>query len=50
MTQKESTKSELEELSKYYFDGGGKMVRPIISMCTARAYNCHTNLNDPLGR
>ena len=33
--------AELAEMSKYYFDGKGKSVRPVIAMCLGHAYNRH---------
>jgi len=33
--------SELGEMSKYYFDGKGKAVRPVIAMCVGHAFNQH---------
>lgn len=33
--------SELGEMSKYYFDGKGKAVRPVIAMCVGHAFNHH---------
>lgn len=33
--------SELGEMSKYYFDGSGKAVRPVIAMCVGHALNHH---------
>ena len=33
--------SELGEMSKYYFDGAGKAVRPVIAMCVGHALNHH---------
>ena len=33
--------SELADMSKYYFDGKGKSVRPAIAMILARAFNAH---------
>lgn len=32
---------ELSEMSKYYFDGQGKAVRPVIAMTIGHAYNIH---------
>jgi hypothetical protein len=34
--------SELGEMAKYYFDGGGKGLRPVIAMCLGHAFNAHT--------
>jgi len=33
--------SELGEMAKYYFDGKGKAVRPVIAMCVGYAFNHH---------
>ena len=33
--------SELGELSRYYFDGGGKLLRPCIAMCVGHLANTH---------
>jgi len=38
--------SELSSLSKYYFDGKGKAIRPVIALCIGHAYNHHTNRFD----
>lgn len=39
--------SELSQLSKYYFDGQGKAIRPVIALTLGHAFNQHlTNLND----
>jgi len=32
---------EIRELSRYYFDGGGKAVRPCIALCVGHLANCH---------
>ena len=37
-------------MSKYYFDGAGKALRPVIALCTAHAYNIHTGTKDPEGK
>ena len=34
-------------MSKYYFDGKGKSVRPAIAMILARAFNAHVDNTDP---
>jgi len=34
--------SELSEMSKYYFDGKGKALRPVIAMCLGHAFNQHS--------
>ena len=33
---------ELREISKYYFDGQGKAIRPVIALCLGHAFNFHT--------
>merc|ERR1711971_306292 len=33
--------SEIGDLAKYYFDGGGKSVRPCIAMCVGHMANTH---------
>merc|ERR1719342_1824164 len=33
--------TELGELSRYYFDGGGKLLRPCIAMCVGHMANTH---------
>ena len=38
--------SELADMSKYYFDGNGKSVRPAIAMILARAFNAHVGNTD----
>lgn len=38
---------QLATLAKYYFDGKGKAVRPVIGLCIAHACNVHTGLADP---
>eukprot|EP00088_Acartia_fossae_P050831 TRINITY_DN5703_c0_g1_i12.p1 TRINITY_DN5703_c0_g1~~TRINITY_DN5703_c0_g1_i12.p1 ORF type:complete len:391 (-),score=106.99 TRINITY_DN5703_c0_g1_i12:428-1600(-) len=43
----EDTNKELSSLAKYYFDGKGKALRPVIALCTAHAFNKHTNTSDP---
>ena len=29
-------------MAKYYFDGAGKGLRPVIAMCVGHAFNIHT--------
>jgi len=41
------SKKEIVPLSKYYFDGAGKALRPVIALCSAHAYNIHTGTTDP---
>jgi len=38
--------SELGEMSKYYFDGKGKAVRPVIAMCVGHAFNQHMGVSN----
>merc|ERR1712029_1207448 len=38
--------TELVEVSKYYFDGQGKAIRPIIAMCIGHAFNAHCGVQD----
>jgi len=38
--------SQLDKMAKYYFDGGGKCVRPVIAMCLGHAYNKHLGVTD----
>jgi len=38
--------SELRELSRYYFDGGGKLLRPCIAMCVGHMANSHQGASD----
>lgn len=38
--------SQLDKMAKYYFDGGGKCVRPVIAMCLGHAYNMHLGVTD----
>jgi len=35
------TRTEISQLAKYYFDGGGKSVRPCIAMCVGHMANSH---------
>ncbi len=39
------TQPELRLISQYYFNGEGKAIRPVITMCLARAVNHHLNQN-----
>merc|ERR1719328_124574 len=34
--------TELGDMAKYYFDGAGKGLRPVIAMCVGHAFNVHT--------
>jgi len=34
--------SDMREMSKYYFDGKGKAIRPVIALCLGHAFNHHT--------
>lgn len=36
-----NTHPELRLIAQYYFSGEGKAVRPVITMCMARAINYH---------
>lgn len=36
--------SELGEMARYYFDGAGKGLRPVIAMCLGHAFNTHTGV------
>lgn len=38
--------NKLAEMSKYYFDGQGKAIRPVIAMTMGHAYNIHCGLQD----
>ena len=31
-------------MSKYYFDGEGKAIRPVIAMCLGHAVNAHAGI------
>merc|ERR1719420_423112 len=43
--------SEMGDLAKYYFDGGGKSVRPCIAMCVGHMANHHTgNMEEEVDR
>jgi len=37
----------LNEISKYYFDGKGKSVRPLLTMSMAKACNSHLGVSNP---
>lgn len=39
------TQPELESIAQYYFSGEGKAIRPVITMCMARAVNHHLDSN-----
>jgi len=39
-------KSDLNTLAKYYFDGQGKAIRPVIAMALAHAFNVNFNNTD----
>lgn len=36
---------ELRQIAQYYFSGEGKAIRPVITMCMARAINYHLDQN-----
>ena len=38
--------SEMREISKYYFDGQGKAIRPVIALCLGHAFNQHTGAGE----
>jgi len=40
--------SEMNSLSRYYFDGGGKSVRPVIALCMGQMANEHKGRNDKI--
>jgi len=42
------TQPELESIAQYYFSGEGKAIRPVITMCMARAVNHHLDSNTVL--
>jgi len=42
LEQEVKVDSELADMAKYYFDGKGKALRPVIAMCLGHAYNAHT--------
>ena len=37
---------QMREISKYYFDGQGKAVRPVIALCLGHAFNQHTGAGE----
>ncbi|KAI9565348.1 hypothetical protein GHT06_009140 [Daphnia sinensis] len=37
------SQATLTPIAQYYFDGEGKAIRPVITMCLAKAINCHLN-------
>lgn len=37
------SQATLTPIAQYYFDGEGKAIRPMITMCLAKAINCHLN-------
>jgi len=39
------THPELKKIAQYYFSGEGKAIRPVITMCMARAINHHLDCN-----
>ncbi|XP_057370174.1 all trans-polyprenyl-diphosphate synthase PDSS1-like [Daphnia carinata] len=41
------SQATLTSIAQYYFDGEGKAIRPIITMCLANAINCHLNQTSP---
>ncbi|EFX81006.1 hypothetical protein DAPPUDRAFT_303672 [Daphnia pulex] len=41
------TQPELKLIAQYYFNGEGKAIRPVITMCMARAINFHLDQNTP---
>jgi len=45
LEQQLSTDSQLNEMAKYYFDGKGKAVRPVVAMCVGHAFNEHVAKN-----
>lgn len=42
-----NTQPELRQIAQYYFNGEGKAIRPVITMCMARAINYHLDQNAP---
>ena len=42
--------SELREMAKYYFDGNGKAIRPVIALCLGHAFNHHTGAGEDVVR
>ena len=41
-------RGDLAALAKYYFDGKGKALRPVIGLCVAHACNAHTGAVEPI--
>ena len=41
---------ELKEMAKYYFDGQGKAIRPVIALCLGHAFNHHTGAGEEVAR
>nr|CAH0102571.1 unnamed protein product [Daphnia galeata] len=41
------TQATLVPITQYYFDGEGKAIRPVITMCLAKAINYHLNVTSP---
>jgi geranylgeranyl pyrophosphate synthase len=41
------TQVTLVPIAQYYFDGAGKAIRPVITMCLAKAINYHIDENSP---
>ena len=37
---------QMREISKYYFDGQGKAIRPVIALCLGHAFNHHTGAGE----
>jgi decaprenyl-diphosphate synthase subunit 1 len=44
--QEGTSQAELETISKYYFDGQGKALRPMVAMLMARAINFHMQIDN----
>lgn len=42
------TQPELKTIAQYYFNGEGKAIRPVITMCMARAINYHLDEHSPI--
>ncbi|XP_057370172.1 all trans-polyprenyl-diphosphate synthase PDSS1-like isoform X2 [Daphnia carinata] len=42
-----NTQPDLRQIAQYYFNGEGKAVRPVITMCMARAINYHLDQTSP---
>jgi len=42
--------SQLGEMAKYYFDGKGKAVRPVVAMCLGHSYNHHIGQNKDIDK